>query len=72
MTIGRAPGCHIVIDDTFVSQLHARVFHIDGVAMVEDLASTNGTAVNDLLVATAVPLKKGDRLRVGDTVLELK
>ena len=72
MTIGRAAGCHITIDDTFVSQLHARVFHRDGAVMVEDLGSTNGTAVNDRRITTAVALAKGDRVRVGDTVLELR
>ena len=72
MTIGRAPGCHITIDDTFVSQLHARLFHRDGVLMVEDLGSTNGTIVDDAPVTTAVALNKGGRLRIGETELELR
>ena len=33
-------------DDTFVSQLHARVFRRDGELFVEDLGSTNGTYLN--------------------------
>ena len=30
ITLGRAAGCAIVVDDTYVSQLHARVFRRDG------------------------------------------
>ena len=33
-------------DDTFVSQVHARVFRRDGDVYVEDLGSRNGTFVN--------------------------
>ena len=45
--MGRAAGCHIALpDDTFVSQLHARVFERSGQVYVEDLGSTNGTYVN--------------------------
>ena len=43
MTIGRAAGCQITLDDTFASQVHARVFRRDGQLYVEDLGSTNGT-----------------------------
>ena len=46
LTVGRAGGCQITLDDTFVSQLHARVFRRDGQLFVEDLGSTNGTFLN--------------------------
>src|SRR5690606_6558891 len=46
LTIGRAAGCHITLDDNFVSQLHARVFQREGQVLVEDLGSTNGTYLN--------------------------
>jgi pSer/pThr/pTyr-binding forkhead associated (FHA) protein len=72
LTVGRAEGCGVTIpDDTFVSQVHARVFRRDGSLYVEDLGSTNGTFVNKKQVSAAVPLRKGDRLQVGKTVLEL-
>ena len=52
MTIGRAAGCHVAVaDDTFASQLHARVFGRDGAVFVEDLGSTNGTYVNGARLA---------------------
>src|SRR5688572_20259024 len=46
ITIGRADKCQVVLDDTYVSQIHARIFPKgDGVAL-EDLGSTNGTYLN--------------------------
>lgn len=72
LTVGRAPGCGVPLgDDTFVSQLHARVFHRDGEYFVEDLGSTNGTFLNDQKVGAPVALRSGDRLQVGKTVMEL-
>ncbi|MHB1536352.1 MAG: FHA domain-containing protein [Acidimicrobiales bacterium] len=72
ITVGRAPGCGIALaDDTFVSQLHARVFRRDGDVWVEDLGSTNGTFINNRKVAAPTPLRRGDALKVGKTALEL-
>ncbi len=72
LTVGRAAGCGVSIpDDTFVSQLHARVFRDDGDLWVEDLGSTNGTLLNDKPVSAPVVLRKGDRLKIGKTVLEM-
>jgi pSer/pThr/pTyr-binding forkhead associated (FHA) protein len=71
MTIGRAPGCAVVVTDTFASQLHARVFERDGVWYVEDLGSRNGTWVNRTQVHGPTKLEPGDRVKVGDTVLEM-
>lgn len=73
ITIGRAPGCHVALtDDGYVSQLHARVFARDGRYFVEDLGSTNGTYLNRKKVTGPVALRRGDRLQVGRTVLEVQ
>jgi hypothetical protein len=71
MTVGRAAGCQVVLDDNYVSQLHTRVFRRDGQLMVEDLGSTNGTYLNNKKVSGPMAMKAGDRLRVGKTVMEL-
>ena len=71
LTIGRAAGCTVSItDDTFISQLHARVFVQDGEVFVEDLGSTNGSYLNGQRLSRAMPISKGDRLQIGNTVLE--
>lgn len=77
LTLGRAAGCGIRVDDNYASQLHARVFQRDGQAFVEDLGSTNGTYVNRKgtrsreKITSAQILRPGDRLLVGKTVLEV-
>jgi pSer/pThr/pTyr-binding forkhead associated (FHA) protein len=72
ITVGRAAGCQVTVDDTYVSQLHARVFTRDGQVMVEDLGSTNGTYLNRSKVSGPMVMQKGDRLQIGNTVLEVR
>ena len=72
LIIGRAERCHIVLDDTYVSQVHARVFQKGDAYMVEDLGSTNGTYLNRRKVTSASPVQKGDRIKIGKTVMELR
>lgn len=63
--VGRDPvGSTHVIADPSVSREHAR-FYVEGDALyVEDLASTNGTAINGRLLAA----RRGARVEAGDTV----
>ena len=72
ITVGRAAGCQVTVDDNYVSQLHARVFSRDGQLFVEDLGSTNGTYLNRVKVSAPMVMKKSDRLQVGNTVLEVR
>lgn len=71
VTVGRAAGCQITLDDSYASQLHARVFQRDGLLYVEDLGSTNGTYANGKKVTSPVALERGDHVKVGNTVLEV-
>ena len=72
LTVGRAGGCQITLEDTYVSQLHARVFRRDGQLYVEDLGSTNGTYLNRKKVTAPIAIRRGDRLQIGKTVMELQ
>jgi pSer/pThr/pTyr-binding forkhead associated (FHA) protein len=71
LKLGRAAGCEITIDDSFASQVHARVFAREGSWWVEDLGSTNGTYLNRRRVAGPMVMSKKDRLQIGNTVLEM-
>ena len=72
ITIGRADKCRLVLDDTYVSQVHARIFAKgDGFAL-EDLGSTNGTYLNRRRITAPVELQRGDLVKIGKTVLELR
>ena len=73
LTIGRSPRCSVSLAaDGFVSQVHARLFRRGDEYWVEDLGSTNGTLMNGRKLAGAAPLRKGDVIQVGQTVLELR
>ena len=65
-------GERLVLDDASASSQHCRIRAApDGGFVLHDLGSTNGTFVNDRRV-TLHPLAEGDRIRVGETVLELR
>ena len=70
-TIGRAPRADFIVDAALVSRLHCRLTATDDRLEVVDLASTNGTFVNDKRVDKA-RLTKGDRLRVGRVELTVE
>ena len=71
ITLGRDAGCTITIDDdTYVSQLHLRIYDYEGQPMVEDLGSTNGTFHNGSKLTGSKLLHPGDRIQVGTTVIE--
>jgi len=70
--IGRADACHIKLDDTYVSNFHARLYPQNGTWHVEDLGSTNGTYLNRQRVSGTVEVQSGDEVRVGKTTLELR
>ena len=72
VSVGRAPGCGVVLDDdTFVSQVHARLFRRGRETYVEDLGSTNGTFVNGERISEVTRLRRGDRVQFGNTVAEI-
>ena len=68
LTIGRGDGADIVVPEHSVSRRHACLESFPGGYAVRDLASTNGTYVNDSVIASARLLKDGDYLRVGNCI----
>ena len=71
LTVGRAAGCQITLDDTYVSQVHARIFMRDDQLYVEDLGSTNGTYLNRRKVSAPMVVSQGDRIQIGSTIMEV-
>lgn len=71
VTLGRAAGCGVRVEDSYTSSLHARLFRRNGSLWVEDLGSTNGTWVNAERIGSTSKLGKGDLLQVGGTVFEV-
>lgn len=66
LTIGRATGNDIVLDYPMVSTRHARIIIRPDGAVIEDLGSTNGTAVGARENrVTSAPLRPGDAVFFG-------
>jgi adenylate cyclase len=74
LVIGRAFECDGVLSHSTVSRQHARLVLADNVLQIEDLGSTNGTAVDGVIVhaGTKRPLQAGARLRIGDIELAFR
>ncbi len=64
ITIGRHQSNDIIIDNLAVSGYHARIDAEDGVFMVNDLQSKNGTYINNERVEKTA-LKQKDRICIG-------
>lgn len=70
--IGRANDSTLVLTDDYASTRHARISFQDGMWLVEDLGSTNGTYLGHRKLDGPVPMEIGVPLRIGKTVLELR
>jgi pSer/pThr/pTyr-binding forkhead associated (FHA) protein len=74
VTLGRAAGCDVVIDDDSVSAEHARLEFDLGAWRITDLGSTNGTSVEGVKLAPHVPtpLPYGSTVRLGGVRLQFR
>ena len=70
--VGRSPGADIVIAAGYVSGRHARFSLMGQNLFVEDLGSTNGTAVNGALINGPCALLNGDTVNVGDVAIRVR
>ena len=69
ITLGRDPGCDIPLLDDTVSTRHAQLTYHHSQWWLEDLASTNGTTLNQIAVTMPTVLAAGDEIQCGDTRL---
>lgn len=61
----------LVVADDHASNHHARFQFAHGAWYVEDLKSTNGTWLNNRRMFAAQRLKKGDKIKIGRTVIQV-
>lgn len=65
--IGRSLDCDIRVANREVSRHHVVVFREDGITMIEDLDSANGTFVNDVRIAERpISIVTGDAVMLGN------
>lgn len=67
ITLGRASDCTIPIRDRFLSRHHAEIVFASGEWIVRDCGSVNGTLLNGARLAAPTPLRRGDRIGLGDS-----
>jgi pSer/pThr/pTyr-binding forkhead associated (FHA) protein len=72
LTIGRAPGSDLRLDDPYVSRHHAVVRQTGDELVIEDAGSRAGVVVNDVPTSGPTVLREGDRVRLGRVELELR
>jgi pSer/pThr/pTyr-binding forkhead associated (FHA) protein len=63
-TIGRSPENDICIPEQHVSRQHAVINYRDGLFMITDLNSANGTFVNDQRITEPFPMASDDVIRL--------
>ncbi len=70
--IGRAEDCHLRPRSDTVSRHHCVLLIENGLVLVRDLGSKNGTFLNDQRVRPESEAKNGDRLRIGQLEFEVQ
>jgi hypothetical protein len=70
LTVGRSAACELQLTSGLVSRRHARLTLSHLGVTIEDLGSRNGVYVNSVRVIGSARLKPGDRLAIGDEILQ--
>jgi len=68
--LGRDPACHVTVDDSSVSRMHAASELSNGAYHITDLDSTNGSWINEDRLVSRVTLNGGEMIRLGNTILK--
>jgi pSer/pThr/pTyr-binding forkhead associated (FHA) protein len=71
IVIGRAVDCDVVVKDVKASRQHCRLTRGEGIYVLEDLKSRNGTYVGGDRISETVELRANETFKVGDTVFYL-
>ncbi|MBN2114153.1 MAG: FHA domain-containing protein [Acidimicrobiia bacterium] len=72
LILGRSPEADVVLQDPYASDFHIRLAFQGGEVRLHDLGSTNGTQVNGERVVAPLALRRGDRVQVGQTIMEIR
>jgi len=70
--LGRAEGAAVSIPSTKASRRHARIVVEEQRAVLEDLASKNGTFLRGKLIEAPSPLADGDEISIGEVVMTFR
>ncbi len=71
ITLGRGTDADFCLKDQSVSRKHCRIKGVNGLFMIRDYGSGNGTKVNNQQIDYAV-LKDGDTIEIGLTHVRIQ
>ncbi|MQC26323.1 MAG: FHA domain-containing protein [Chloroflexi bacterium] len=71
ITVGRHPACEWLLDHETISSRHARLSFHNKNWWLEDLASRNGTYLNEEIITEAVVLANQDVIRCGEAAFRI-
>lgn len=71
LLIGRDPSCQLVLHDSMVSRLHAKITEQNGALILEDCASRHGVFVNGRKIEAPFRISADDTIRIGEIELRL-
>ncbi|CAM2884004.1 FHA domain-containing protein [Hathewaya histolytica] len=71
LTIGRKPDNLLVLNESYVSSYHAKVYFSNNSYIISDLNSTNGTYINDQKLEKERFLKAGDQIKIGSAIFKV-
>lgn len=69
-TVGRVEENDIVVVEPGISRNHVRIYDDQGIFLIEDLGSANGTRLNGEKLAESEVLKDGDYITLAGTTLQ--
>lgn len=70
-TIGKDPGCDIVVRGMLVGKLHARIVQEHNAYYIEDQGGIAATLVNGSPITRYGPLTEADQIEIGTTTLKI-
>ena len=71
IVIGRRPGCDIRLDFENISGKHCNLRLINGLWMIRDLGSTNGTTVNGAALVSELSVMPDDEIGIAGRLFKL-
>lgn len=71
-SVGRSRTCQVTLADASASRTHAVLIAREGVVVLRDLGSSNGTWVDGARVSGEAPLRNGALVTIGETVMTVR